>query len=206
MRLVEALRQNKLQVTAVGRGRGGISQNCPHPQQSRDCWSCRCPCFYTCHPQGISCAFCKMVPCTKFEVREQSGCSPRVSALCNGAAALLCETTLEVKPHPSWGSPCRTLYICAYIYIYICNLMSGCSSATLAVLQQCRQLGGVQAGAGRVWDPRGSQDASGRGCCSTVAEAMPDAKLSLHVFGVKQLSPSCELGLIWAGKSIRATP
>lgn len=155
MRLVEALRQNKLQVTAVGRGRGGISQNCPHPQQSRDCWSCWCPCFYTCHPQGISCAFCKMVPCTKFEVREQSGCSPRVSALCNGAAALLCETTLEVKPHPSWGSPCRTLYICAYIYIYICNLMSGCSSATLAVLQQCRQLGGCRQGLAGCGTPGG---------------------------------------------------
>lgn len=97
------------------------------------------------------------------------------------------------------------IYVHIYIYIYMQpdeRLLLGYAGGPPAV----PAAGGVQAGAGRVWDPRGSQDASGRGCCSTVAEAMPDAKLSLHVFGVKQLSPSCELGLIWAGKSIRATP
>lgn len=181
----------------MGWGRGGISQHCPHPQQSRDCWSCRCPCFYTCHPQGISFAFCKMVPCTKFEVREQSGCSPRVSALSNGAAALWCETTLEVEPHPSWGSPCRTLYICAHIYIYIYmqpdeRLLLGYAGSPPAV----PAAGGVQAGAGRVREPGGHR----------MLPAGAVAKLSLHVFDVKQLSPSCELGLIWAGKSIRPTP
>ena len=164
-----------------------------------------CPCFYACRPRGISFAFCKMVPRTKLAVRERSGCSPRASALCDGAAALS-----GAKPPWKWspvqaGALLAGLCIYAYIYIYAQpdeRQLLGCAESPPAV----PAAGGCRQGLAACRSLGRSRDASGRGCCSTVAEAMPGVKSSLRVFGVKQLSPSRELGPIWAGKSIRATP
>jgi len=111
--------------------------------------------------------------------------------------------------HPGSGAQPK-LGLClqdsVHINIYIYVQPDGGLLVSRAESPAGVQAAGVQAGAGSVREPGRPWAAAGRGCCSAAAGAVPDAKPSLRVFGVKALSPSRELGLGWAGKSIRATP